>query len=287
MNGETAFMVACKVNNMDAAALLVQHGADANARDRVGRTVLMCAVMSQQAEVVDALMAVGVVDQEERDEQLAELEKENVRKAGKREQIEAAGQPVPKEYMGVGKLPPIPPQVDVNLQDDWGYSALMHAAKYPAMNEVAQKLMAKGTDLLIQDRHGNTAVALAAQKSNLALVQKLILAGADVKHKNDDKMSTLDIVGESIAWDLERYIVKQKPEPAKPQRSDYTWRPTVVDIHSDDVQKYRDPPDRGGTDELSMMHSEEGSFAEGMSIASAKYDAPGERLAAHMEKNEE
>jgi hypothetical protein len=35
------------------------------------------------------------------------------------------------------------------------------------------------------------------------------------------------------------------------------------------------------------MQSEDGSFAEGMSIASAKYDAPGERLAAHMEKNEE
>jgi len=253
MNGETAFMVACKVNNIDAAGMLLMNGANINSCDRVGRNSLMHAIMTQQLSVIEALLAVGEPDP---DDDEAE--------------VKAVGDDPP---------PPLPKPVNLEAQDDWGYSALMHCAKYKELNPIAEKLIAKGIDILIQDRHGNTAISLAAMKKNLELVQKLILAGADVKHKNEGGESVMDIVGPDLAWDLERYIVKQKPEPAVPRREMYKWRVKVEDIT--DVDEYRRLPDRSGADELSVLQSEEGSLRGDMSISSAKYSAPGERLADH------
>ena len=286
MNGETAFMVACKMNNMDVAGALLHNGAEVNTRDRVGRTVLMASIMAMQTGVAEALMSLGYEEDEGQEDGDGGKDKGGGEEKGEGEDVDKAAAKTKKKEAEEEEVVRLE-KVELDAQDDWGYSALMYSVKNKNMNSISQTLIEKGADVLVQDRHGNTAIILAASKKNLEMVQKLILAGADVKHKNDEDQNVLTIVGEDIAWELERYIVKQKPRAAKPRRKDYKWRVKVKDIDKEDeVLACRRKPDRGGHDDLSVLQSEEGSVRESMSVASAKYDAPGVRLEDTAAKQE-
>jgi ankyrin repeat protein len=68
---------------------------------------------------------------------------------------------------------------NVNLQDNYGYTALMHAATKSTDNTV-KMLINTGADVNLQNKYGYTALMYAATKSTENTVKMLIDAGADV-----------------------------------------------------------------------------------------------------------
>lgn len=55
--GETALMYACKKKRLDCASLLMERGADVNARDNLGNTAMSTACKDQNTPLVDLLLA--------------------------------------------------------------------------------------------------------------------------------------------------------------------------------------------------------------------------------------
>lgn len=66
--------------------LLVEHGANPNAEESDGNTVLMCAAKYRDADAVEYLLSKGVHPQEKNKDGLTALD--FVRKAGKKENIQ-------------------------------------------------------------------------------------------------------------------------------------------------------------------------------------------------------
>ncbi len=132
--------------------------------------------------------------------------------------------------------------LSLNKQDNWGYSALMFSVKNPQLNELSEKMIEMGADVLCRDRHDNTATILSAMKHNYDMTFKLCDAGSDCSIANDNGDTVWDLIEDDESKFFLRKREKARPRAAEPQRSDYKWeQPRIEDI---EIEQWRKPPER-------------------------------------------
>ncbi len=128
--GMTALMWASKLDNRERLSLLISRGADINLKSPTGETALTEAYSTGNFDVAQILLANGA-------------------------------------------------EGDINCKDNSGNTPLMEAARKENL-ENAAALVSKGADVNATNNEGVTPLYYAAEKGNLALVQMLLSNGADV-----------------------------------------------------------------------------------------------------------
>ncbi|MGO9304504.1 MAG: ankyrin repeat domain-containing protein [Candidatus Korobacteraceae bacterium] len=175
---------ASHVKTVARVKALIAAGADVNARDTDGSTVLMMAVEADDSDCVKALIAARAVVNAKDNEGHTALE-------------EAAGEfwwdrpHSPKDISGdVARLMAlIAAGADVNTKDEFGGTALLSAAEAGSVEKV-KLLIAAGADVNVQGPEGESGVLAAATSGCFGCAEALIAAGADVNRKDKDDGTT-------------------------------------------------------------------------------------------------
>ena len=158
--GSSYLIDALAHGDLQVARMLIEAGADVNARRGASTTPLMAALFDGRAEVAQMLIARGADVKVQNDANQTTLIAEAFGGAGLTEALIAAG-------------------VDINAKDKEGRTALFYAAAFgrKAMIEV---LLSAGADVKATDAEGDTPLMAAGAKGTAEVVDMLIAAGADV-----------------------------------------------------------------------------------------------------------
>lgn len=178
-NDRTALMMAAVEGKTEAVKILIVAKADVNAREtRSGETVLMLTAGSyddNKVEIVKILIEagadVGVQDED-----------------GKTVLMKTADQSIPEPVL-LKAL--INAHADVNTKNKTdGWTALMYASRN-CSKEAVKELLSANADITMEDKHGNTALTIAANSGKADAVQVLIAAGAKVDAAVKEKFRIL------------------------------------------------------------------------------------------------
>jgi ankyrin repeat protein len=204
----TPLFFAVESGNAGIAKMLIDFGAEVNARDLYSQTPIMNLDDDSSSELVKLLIAHGAtVDlTDDSDNTALILAAEDEAEPSVIKALIDAGANVNQQnsegYTALIKAAEndepdtvrllLESGAGVNYQNADGDTALMMAADGDAP-EIIRMLIEAGADTGLQDESGNTALLVAANNDDLESVRALLLGGADVNHKNSE--------GET-AWDL-------------------------------------------------------------------------------------
>ena len=170
-HGYTALMWASEYGNLEAAKLLIENGADVNAKDKYGDTAL---IEAGHLEVVKLLIENGAdVNAKNEDGKTALM------RASREGHLEVV------KYL-------IENGADVNAKSNNGWTALMRAS-YNGHLEVVKYLIENGADVNAKRDSGRTALMSASSEGNIEIVKLLIENGTDVNAKDEDGKTALDL----------------------------------------------------------------------------------------------
>lgn len=181
--GLTPLMYAAEKNvNIGIINLLLQNGADVNAKTNDGWTVLMrAAEYNENAEVIKILIDAGANVNAKDDDWTALMY------AAKN----STNSDVIKALIDAG--------ADVNAKDDDGWTALMMAAEYNENAEIVKILIDAGADVNAKNDNGNTAMMRAAfNNKNPEIIKILIDAGADVNANTKTKVGGTALIAAAM-----------------------------------------------------------------------------------------
>ncbi len=172
---DDAFLELCKAGTAEEIREALECGANINAKDKDGRTVLMFAVENNSPDIVlQALMNAGA-DANAKDKQ----DMTALMYAAKNSNPEAV-----KVLLEGG--------ADATVKDKQDMTVLMWAAAENSNSEVATMFLSKKTDLNAKNKDGKTALICAAEKNpNSEMVQKLLKAGASLNVQDEEGMTAL------------------------------------------------------------------------------------------------
>jgi ankyrin repeat protein len=155
---------------LDVIRLLVGAGADVNARDGAGRSVAAIAAASGNATVLPVLRDLGATD--------AQVPGATTATTG----APALLQSVRRSQLGEVRLL-LAGGADPNVADAEGWTPLLHAAQLGDTDIVAA-LLARGARVDARNKAGATALGLAVQGRHYDITRALLAAGADVNAKD-------------------------------------------------------------------------------------------------------
>ncbi|XP_065914614.1 uncharacterized protein [Dysidea avara] len=159
----TPLMIAAEYNRQDVVKMLLNKGADLNARDEWERTPLMIAAEYNRQDVVKMLLNKG-----------ADL---NARDERGRSALSIALWEGNEELAGAL----ITAGADIKITDNAGNTMLMCAAE-GGCTKVASDLLNTGSiDINAVNKRGRSALSIALEEGNEELAGALITAGADIK----------------------------------------------------------------------------------------------------------
>lgn len=186
---------AIRENNVEEVKILLENGVDVNKEDKVGITPLIQAAMGENIEIVKLLVTNG-----------ADVNINTERFGSALSAAASAGNMETIEYL-------IEKKADLNLQDRDGRTALMMAI-YTSHPKIAKLLIDSGADVNIKassDRpssmySGWTALMLAAMRGDVASVENLLAAKADVNSKTSEGETPLQRATALEYKDIERLL---------------------------------------------------------------------------------
>lgn len=193
--GTPPVITAAQSRDTGLVAFLLDHGADVEATDLSGWTLLQHAILRNHQPTVKLLAARGA--------DLARQTPNGVSPLGlalsegkyfAAETLIAAGAPVDERF-GTEQLTPMmvaATQYEANNRD-------AQIAQGPSIVALAEQLVAKGADLDARTRHGVTAAMIAAGFDNAAMIGLLAKAGADLAATDAAGRSALDVAREADA----------------------------------------------------------------------------------------
>lgn len=173
---------AVEQDNPELVKLLIEKGADVNAKDKDGYTALMRAIKKGYLEIARALINNNADVNVKSNDGFTPL-----MQAIKRHYLEAA-------YLDLIKLL-IESKADLNTQDNNGLTALMMAMPrqqyYPGELDPAKLLIENGADVNVRANDGSTVLLQIAKDYSLPAAKLLISNGADVNARNNEGESVL------------------------------------------------------------------------------------------------
>jgi ankyrin repeat protein len=197
-DGMTALMLVARTGKVDAAKLLLEHGATVDARESFGgQTALMWAAARRHPEMIDLLISRG-----------AAVDARSAVRDYQRH-IQAEGRP--------------------KSLDTGGFTPLLYAARENCMACV-DTLLANGADIDLPDPDGVTPLHIAIMNANWDLAKKLIEAGADVqlwdiygeaplftavggRSRNDGGRASIDPPNHTTGLDIVRLLLERGANP--------------------------------------------------------------------------
>jgi ankyrin repeat protein len=202
--GWTALLVASDHEESRAVVeLLLDRGADMQARTNDGSNALMLAVEKNNGDVVNLLVGKHI------DPNAGDA-------GGVTPLMNASGrglQDMARRLIDSG--------ADINARSQRGYTALMRAAREGNV-ETIRYLIERGAAVDVQNESGQTALMLAAQRGNAALVELLLAGGAQSSAKDLAGRTAADLVAASLAGEDQRndrekilFLLKQKTPKTK------------------------------------------------------------------------
>lgn len=184
-NGETALHVAAQHGKLVVVHLLVQAGAELDVLNDEHATPLMLAIKNKHYAIVRYLVAAGASIDIRGEDGMTPLHI-----AAKEGFVEAV-------HLFVSDLP----HVDVNVQDDGGWTPLVWATEHRRF-DVVKLLMAKGADYNIQDEEENIALHWGAYAGDAHICQLFLDAGTDINAVNQHGDTPLHIAARQDSYDV-------------------------------------------------------------------------------------
>ena len=168
-SGFTPIYIAIYNDDLDYMKILIANGADVNTKYRGGETLLQAASVTGKIEVVQFLLEAG-----------ADINaKDNTGWTALLRAVRSSDAKMVELLLEKG--------AEIDARDDkYGFTALQHAARLGDKN-VTELLIAKGADINEKDKDGRTALHLAAESADVDIVELLLSKGADINIK--DKQS--------------------------------------------------------------------------------------------------
>ena len=238
-SGRTLLMIAAEDEySANKTILLLKHGASVNLAGSTGDTALMVACDRYQAEIVKALLDVGAnpnaVDREGNTVLIRAAASKHSWEESRKPLIhfllEKGADPASTNGHGVTALmlmalngnPALPVllenPLDVNTRDDEGNTALLYASRYFVRDWQRRNgwaLLEKGADANAANHKGETALILAATQSEGDAARLLLEKGADVNVRTSTGRTPLmQAIDEPKDFDNERHAM-YSPEIAK------------------------------------------------------------------------
>ncbi len=158
---DSALFQAIRAGDLAALRTQLSHGADKNARDRRGSTLLMQAAAFGNVETVKVLLDAGA--------------DANARNSFEATALLWGATDIAKVRLLVDH------GADVNARSKIGRTPLLVASTCDGCSEIVRYLLAKKADPKAKDESGATALNLAALAGDAESVELLIAAGADAK----------------------------------------------------------------------------------------------------------
>ena len=202
-NAFTAVMKAIEINNFPMFIFLIANGADINAKDDNGKTVLSYVISSNsyydRSELVDALIALGA------DINIRDYEGENALMNAIRYRDIYLVRLLLKNW-----------NADINVQNDCGCTSLMLAIMLHGDRWIIDFLIKNKIDISIKNDNGDNALMLAVVHSGFDIVKLIIEYKTDINirnrmninDKNNDGNTALILASKSGRWDLIDLLIK-------------------------------------------------------------------------------
>ncbi|NRG18420.1 ankyrin repeat domain-containing protein [Rhizobiales bacterium] len=189
----TPLMIAVARNKIDDLDTILDRGGDPDATNGVGCSALLWSISMGREEIFDRLIEAGAdvsqPDAAGRTPLMVAAKKGSVRMA---EELIRLGADVNKSQNG-----------GIN---EVGETALMKAAWRPQNAAMLELLVGKGADPNATNKHGKTALMMAAIAGNLENARFLVESGAEVSKSSNDGSTAIDYAKSSIQSDVVRYL---------------------------------------------------------------------------------
>ena len=177
-NGNTALMWAAMENQKEIAAMLIEAGADVNAKNELQGNALRSAVKNQHKEIVEMLIkASAIID----DHTILSYCKrgDDCNKEILEILTSTKNERYHKKIVAMIKT-----KADLNTKDEAGATMIMRATLHGQKENVRLLLNAKA-DVHEKNNGGGTVLMVAAMSGNLEIAAMLVNAGVDVNAKDD------------------------------------------------------------------------------------------------------
>ncbi|XP_015492421.1 2-5A-dependent ribonuclease isoform X2 [Parus major] len=189
-NGGTAFTVAGVAGNVEILKLLLERGSDINDQDINGFTAFMEAAGHGNEEALRFLYSRGA---EVNLRRVTSEEKAKLHKGGATALMDACEE----RRFSIVKILVQEMRADVNIRDNRGRNALIHALKkdlgrkrYESVVPIVHFLLEHGVDVKSKDECGKTALILAVEMESPELVTALLEKGEIDIDDMDEKGNT-------------------------------------------------------------------------------------------------
>ena len=195
---DEALSWAARLDDLEAATLLIRAGADVNAANEYGATPLFLACTNGSERIVDALLKAGANPNTRF--QSGETPLMTAARTGRIEAINAL----------------LRHGADVNVREGTpkGQTALMWAAA-EGHTEAVQLLNSRGADVRARSESGFTPLMFTARGADLATAKVLLAAGADVNESATDGNTSLLIATMHGHTEFARFLVQEGADPNK------------------------------------------------------------------------
>lgn|GEM_PF-3714626 len=227
----TALIWASGAGHLDVVDLLLQSGADANARDQFDRTALMASLEGESFDVAKRLLGLGVEinvqDDSGRTALIWAAQKNQADMV--RRLLDGGAKLQPRDKLGASALlhSVYPSDVnrmlldrgaDVNVAWTSGKTPLM-AASESGQDDYVALLLANGADADAEMVNGTTALILASLHGHVSVVQLLLDAGAKINHTNDYQHSALTAALQTERTDIVNLLLSKGAKDGQSVRS--------------------------------------------------------------------
>ncbi len=225
-NNSSALLLATAQGHIELVELLLDKGADVNAKDKDGLTSLMVSISNGSIEIVQLLLArgadVNLIDDEGTTALIRAAQKGNSKivqllldnnanvnaqnNKGTTALIAAAHQ-----KKGIVKLL-LGYKADVNTTDKSGNTALMRAINLGTIDTV-RVLLEKGASVNVQNNEGLTAIMFAAVKGDALILQLLLDYHADVQIEATEGLTALFCASLNGRKEATKLLLNNKANP--------------------------------------------------------------------------
>jgi cytohesin len=231
LSGDIPLHVAVEKGKIETANLLIQKGADVNAKNSTGITPLHIAAQKSDIKMANLLILKGADVNAKNKYGLTPVSRALLSDGGGRRMVEllvSKGAKVSALHLAahrgdIDKVRIILEQsTNVDIRDKAGHTPLFYAASAGQMH-VVEFLISKGADVNAKDnRGGETPLFYAGDAGWKNVVELLIEKGADINIRGHDGSGAL----ESAAWlgrsDVAELLIAKGADVNAKDKSDYT-----------------------------------------------------------------